>query len=412
MPKQRIAVFAVLSLAVAGGLYAMTGAGNNKKHIPVQVAQAGKATITQKVNATGKIQPKSQVKISADVSAKIMRLGVKEGDRVEKGQMLVELDRQRYVASVENQDASVRAAQGNARLVLANRAQAERVLNRAKDLFARKLESQSAVDSAQAAYQVEVARYESALDQIEQARALLKQARDDLSKTTIYSPMAGTISALKREQGEIAIGSQFQEDVIMIVADLGEMEALVDVDENDIVHIQLNQPATIRVDALLDDVVTGRVSEVANSAKVAKPGETLQKTEFEVRVAVTSDARKLRPGMTASVDIVTDTRAGALSVPIQSVTVRTLDQLLENGRNTGNFVAGQDNYVPLVYVVEEDTARARQVKTGIQSEDLIEILAGLQEGETVVSGSYRVISRDLNDGDPVSREAPGKAGAK
>ena len=412
MPKQRIAVFAVLLIAVAGGLYAMTGGGSNKKQVPVQVARAGKATITQKVNATGKIQPKTQVKISADISAKIVRLGAKEGDRVEKGQMLVELDRQRYVASVESQDASVRAAQGNARLVLANKAQAERVLNRAKDLFARKLESQSAVDIAQAAYQVEVARYESALDQVEQARAMLKQAHDDLSKTTIYSPMAGTISALKREQGEIAIGSQFQEDVIMIVADLGEMEALVDVDENDIVHIQLDQPATIRVDALLDDEVTGRVSEVANSAKVAKPGEILQKTEFEVRIAVTSDARKLRPGMTASVDIVTDTRTGALAVPIQSVTVRTLDQLLEGGRDPGSFVAGKDNYVPLVYAVKEGKAQARQVKTGIQSDDLIEILAGLTEGETVVSGSYRAISRDLNDGDPVSIEASGKPGAK
>ena len=401
MQKRRIAVSAVVLLVLGGVLLVVFARGAERK-VEVQTIRAQKAKIVQKVNATGRIEPKTQVKISADISAKILRLGVKEGDRVRKGQMLVELDRQRYLASVESESAQVRSEQSNAALALANKQQAQRVLNRAKELFDRKLESQSAVDSAQATYEVEAAQYQSALDQIEQARALLKQALDTLSKTTIYSPMDGTISALKREVGEIAIGSEFQEDVIMIVADLGEMEALMDVNENDITHIQLQQPAAIRVDALLNEALNGRVSEVANSARLARPGETLQKTEFEVRVAVLSDVSKLRPGMTASIDVVTDSRDSALAVPLQSVTVRTLDQLRAAGGDTSHFVAGRDNYVPIVYVIENGRAHARQVKTGIQSENYIEILSGVAEGEQVVSGSYRAISRDLSDGALVS----------
>jgi len=185
------------------------------------------------VNATGKIQPKTQVKISADVSAKIVRMNVKEGDWVDPGDLLLELDSERYLASVESEEANVRSAIADAELVRENVVQTERVYQRAKELLERKLESQANLDSAQAAYQVEQARYQSALDKVEQARGRLKQARDALSKTTIYAPMAGTISDLNKEQGEIAIGSQFQEDVIMVLADLGAMEALVNVDEND-----------------------------------------------------------------------------------------------------------------------------------------------------------------------------------
>ena len=214
MQKRRIAVSAVVLLVLGGVLLVVFARGGERK-VEVQTIRAQKAKIVQKVNATGRIEPKTQVKISADISAKILRLGVKEGDRVRKGQMLVELDRQRYLASVESESAQVRSEQSNAALALANKQQAQRVLNRAKELFDRKLESQSAVDSAQATYEVEAAQYQSALDQIEQARALLKQALDTLSKTTIYSPMDGTISALKREVGEIAIGSEFQEDVII-----------------------------------------------------------------------------------------------------------------------------------------------------------------------------------------------------
>jgi HlyD family secretion protein len=396
--KKRYIVLGVVILvgAVAGGI-SMRNKGD--KAPEVQTVQAELAEIIQKVNATGKIQPKIQVKISADVSAKIIGMHVKEGDWVERGDLLLELDRERYMASVESEEANVRSAQANANLVQENVVQTERVYKRAKELVERNLESQAALDSAQAAFQVEQARYQSAIDQVEQARGALKQARDALSKTTIYAPMAGTISDLNKEQGEIAIGSQFQEDVIMVLANLNAMEALVNVDENDIVSIVLGQVAEIEVDALPDELLAGTVVEIANSANVSAQGTTSQKTEFEVTIAVDSAKEELRPGMTASADIITDTRDAALSIPIQSVTVRTIEQLKEGDEKAEeNYTPAEDGFVELVWVVEDGKVMARQVKTGIQGEELIEVVEGLSEGDEVVSGSYRAISRDLVHG--------------
>ncbi|WP_438864160.1 efflux RND transporter periplasmic adaptor subunit [Neptunicella sp.] len=385
----------IVVVIIAAGVYLTLAGKKEDKGIEVEVEPVKLAQIVQKVNGTGKIQPKTQINISADVSAKITRMEVKEGDWVEKGELLVELDRERYLASVESEEATVRSAQAQAKLVKENRDQAEKVFRRAQELVAQKLESQSALDSAQALYQVEVARYESALDQVEQSKGQLKQARDALSKTTIYAPMSGTVSKLNKEQGEIAIGSQFQEDVIMIIANLNEMEALVKVDENDIIAIQLGQHSDIEVDALLGEKLSGKVSEIASSAVDIPAGTTNQKTEFEVTVALTGDVSKLRPGMTASADIVTDTREQAISVPIQSVTVRTADQLKAEGQN---FTAGKDGFVEVVFVIEDGKSVAKQVKTGIQSDALIEIVDGVKEGDQVVTGSYRAISRELTNG--------------
>jgi HlyD family secretion protein len=413
MKQRTLIIIASLVVLVAGGAALKAKFGNEKKPLEVQFAVVKKAKIVQKVNATGKIQPKTQVKISADISAKITRLDVKEGDTVKKGQFLVELDRERSVATVESQEATVRSAQSSAKLVNENVIQTQRVLNRSRELFAKKLESQSSLDAAEAAYQVEVARYQSALDQVEQSKGMLKQAKDGLSKTTIYSPMSGTISVLNKEVGEIVIGSQFQGDIIMVVAELGKMEALVNVDESDITGIKLGQQTEIEVDALLHEEITGVVTEIASSARVPKVGEPpTQKTEFEVNIGITSAVDRLRPGMTASADIVTDTREAALSVPLQSVSVRTLEQLQEGEKTGEAYTAGKDGFVQIVFVVKDDKVTAKQVKTGIQSSELIEILDGLKEGDVVVSGSYRAISRDLNNGDSVVKEVVDKDKAK
>jgi HlyD family secretion protein len=418
--KKRTLVILLAAVAIAvgaGGWVAMKG--KKDKGQEVEVTAAKRAEIVQKVNGTGKIQPNTEVNISADVSAKITRMTVKEGDKVEAGQLLLELDRERYLAAVQSQEAQVRSAQANAKLARDNRAQSERVLKRAQELVARKLQSQSDLDAAETAFQVDSSRYQSAMDQVQQAIGQLKQAQDDLGKTTIYAPISGTVADLRKEAGEIAIGSQFQEDVIMVLAQLGSMEAVVNVDENDINAIKLGQAAEIEVDAVLGEKITGTVSEIASSANVAAQGSTVQKTEFEVKIAITSDTSKLRPGMTASADIVTDTRKNAVSVPIAAVTVRTPDQLkpkdkdgkpLEN-TDAPKFTAGKDGYVELVCVVDDGKAVARAVKTGIQSEDSIEIVSGVAEGQQVVSGSYRAISRDLNNGDVVVIKKPGEKGA-
>jgi len=391
------------ALLVAAGVAVVIAArGREGKGLEVQTAKVSRQEIVQKVNATGKIQPKTQIKISADVSAKIKKLGVVEGQWVEKGAFLVGLDRERYLAAVESAEASVRSAQANATLVRQNLDRAQKEFARSKELLARELESQSEFDAKQTAYQVEEARHKSAIEQVEQARASLKQARDDLSKTTIYAPMSGTVSELNKEEGEIALGSQFQADVVLVIADLSEMEAQVNVDENDIVSIRAGQAAEIQADALLAQPLQGKVSEISSSANTAASGTTEQKTEFEIKIGITSPPKTLRPGMTTSADIVTNTNPQALSVPLQCVALRTVDQLVRKGEKRkdaeARFKPDRDGFVEVVFVIENGKAVARQVKTGIQSDELVEILDGLKEGEEVVTGSYRAISKDLENG--------------
>jgi HlyD family secretion protein len=394
----------VAVIAVAG---AYTFSNGEEEMLEVETATVGLETIVQKVNATGRIQPKTQVRISADVSGKIMALHVEEGDWVEDGQLLVELDRERYEAAVERAEANVRSSQAEAELVRQNMLKAEKDYDRARDVVARQLESQSVLDANEAAYRVEIARYESAQDQIAQAQAALKEANDALAKTTIYAPMSGTISDLNKEQGEIAIGSQFQEDVILVVADLTEMEAQVNVDENDIVNVQISQYAEIEVDALFGETLTGTVYEIANTANTDAQGTQNQKTEFEVKIAITGEISQLRPGMTASADISTKAKDDVIGVPIQSVAVRTIDQLTLEGETITEaqqrFTADADGFVEIVFCVEEDgKVTARQVRTGIQSDDMIEIISGIELDETVVTGSYRAISTDLKNGRQVA----------
>jgi HlyD family secretion protein len=404
--KKKTLWITVGALVVAAGAGAMIVAGGKEELQEVQTATINRETIVQTVNATGRIQPKTQIRISADVSAKIIALHVEEGDWVEEGTLLAELDSERYLAAVESAQASVRSAQANAELVRQNMLKAEKDFDRASDVVARKLESQSVLDANDAAYQVEIARYQSALDQAEQAKGTLKQADDSLAKTRIYAPMAGTISDLNKEQGEMAIGSQFQEDLIMIVADLTEMEAQVNVDENDIVNVQLGQEAEIKVDALFGETLTGTVYEISNTANTDAQGTTNQKTEFEVKIAITGEISKLRPGMTASADVSTMTKTDVIGVPIQSVAVRTIDQLTLEGEEVSEaeerFTADADGFVEIVFCVEEDgRVVAKQVKTGIQSDNMIEIVSGVEQDEEVVTGSYRAISSDLGNGEQV-----------
>src|SRR5262245_59577658 len=402
MFKKKVVWVVVAAVFLVAVVLGMVSRGRGNKGIEVQTAKVTRQEIVQKVSATGRIQPKTQIKISADVSAKIKRLGVVEGQWVEKGALLVELDRERYLAAVESGEANVRSAQANATLVQQNYAQAQREFTRAKGMLDQNLLSQADFDAKQTAWQVENARHKSALEMVEQAKAALKQARDDLSKTTIYAPMSGTVSALNKEVGEIALGSQFQADVIMVIADLREMEAQVNVDENDIVSIQPGQAAEVQTDALLATPLKGTVSDISSSANTAANGTSEQKTEFEIKIAITSPPPTLRPGMTASADIVTKTNASALGVPIQCVALRTVDQLVQKGEKRADaekrFKADRDGFVEVVFCIENGKAVAHQVKTGIQSDERIEILEGLKEGVEVVSGSYRAISKDLDNG--------------
>lgn len=437
MSKKKLTLtILIAAVVIAGAGIAWKVNGREPEGVAVETAPVGAMTVVQTVTATGRIQPVTQVNISADVSAKITRLEVKEGQWVDKGDLLLELDRERYVAAVESAEANLRSAEANARVIEESLAKLDKDLGRTSQLHAQSLESQSSLDAARAAVQVERARHRSTLDQVEQARASLKQARDDQAKTTIYAPISGTVSKLNKERGEIALGSQFQEDVIMILSNLSGMEAVVDVDENDIVSVHVGDEATIEVDALPGVSLRGAVTDIANSAKVANTGTADQKTEFEVKVAVVESNSALRPGMTASAEIVTATHQGVLAVPIQSVAVRTLEQLGIEGEGQGGdeaedggeavadggtataatggeaarFTPDKDGFVELVWLIDNGTAHARQVKTGIQSDSHIEILDGLAAGDRVVVGNYRAISKDLEDGAEVIVEKQAEDG--
>ena len=371
--------------------------------VEVETESAKLTRIVQTVTATGRIQPMTQVNISADVSAKITALHVVEGDWVEKGARLVELERARHEASVESAQANLRVAQSGASVARENMTKSEKDLVRSRDLFGADLETRAQLVAMEALAEADKARHDAALDQVEQARANLKQLQDDLAKTRIFAPMAGTISKLNKEVGEIALGSQFQEDVILVISNLEGMEAQVQVDENDIVSVSIGDTATIEVDALPNVVLQGEVTEIANTATLTGAGTTDQKTEFEVKITITDTLSQLRPGMTASADIVTDVRESALGVPIQAVAVRTAEQL-KAGSAAGDektWEPDDDGFVELVFVILGGKAEARPVRTGIQSDTHIEIVEGLTEGETIVIGSYRAISRDLEDGHEV-----------
>jgi HlyD family secretion protein len=405
--KRKTILIAIGVLAFGGAAAAFVMNGDEEELLEVQTAAVKLETIVQKVNATGRIQPKTQIRISADVSAKIIALHVEEGDFVQKGQLLVELDSERFEAAMESAQANVRSAQSNARLNERNMQKAEKDFDRSRDLLARNLESQAVLDTDEAEYEVEVARYQSSLDQVAQAEALLKQAADDLSKTIVYAPMTGTISELDKEEGEIAIGSAFQEDIILVVADLTEMEAQVNVDENDIVGVEIGQTASIKVDALFGETLTGTVYEISNTANTDETGGQSQKTEFEVKISIDSEISNLRPGMTASADVSTQAKADVVGVPIQSVAVRTIDQLTVEGEEIADaekrFTADDDGFVEIIFCVEADgSVVARQVETGIQSDQMIEIVSGIDADEEVVTGSYRAISTDLQNGAQVN----------
>jgi HlyD family secretion protein len=398
---------------------------NGGQRTAVETEAAGNRRIVETVTATGRIEPRTQVKISADVAAKITYLGVKEGDWVEKGDLLVRLDQERYIAALEQTEANWRSAKANSDLAKESLLKAEKDFERIQSLIEQGHETQASYDQAYANVQIETARHQSAVEMVDQAWASVKQAQDNLSKTTIYSPMAGTISALNKEVGEIALGSQFQEDVIMIVSDLSQMEALVRVDENDIVNVSMSDSATIEIDALPDEVFRGVVREIASSARISGAGTTEQKTEFEVKLSILDAAASLRPGMTASSDIVIETRDSTLCVPIQSVTVRTFDQLKRPVSSPGGgaamdstaqqeqeYTADKDGFVSIVWVVEEGVAKAAQVKTGIQSDTHIEIVEGISEGDEIVTGSYRAISQTLRPNMHVEAEKAKKESEK
>jgi HlyD family secretion protein len=377
----------------------------SQAEIKVQTDKVKRQNITQVVSASGKVKPQTEVKISANVTAKIIELPVKEGDPVHKGQLLVRLERTQYDTYMSQARADLASA--NATLA---KTKAEN--DRVKELFAKHLASQAELE-------ISSASYEQAKSVNDQAHASYDRAADNLAKCDVYSPMDGTVSLLNSEVGENVMGAlTFSATEIMRIADLSKMEVKTDVDENDVVNVTVGDTASVEVDAIPKEKFKGTVSEIANTATSKGLGTQEEVVNFAVKVQLLDPAHKLRPGMSATVDIATETHKNVLSLPIQSVTVREPEKLKrKTDKPEGNVAIANDDSgkkqyksdepVPVVFVLQNGVVHPRPVKTGISNDTHTEITEGLQEGEEIVIGPYRILSKTLKDADRVKVDNTG-----
>ncbi len=406
--KKKLYIFLALGVVAVALILVVVLGAKKENIIPVQTEKVGRRTITQVVNASGKIQPETMVKINAEVSGEITSLPVKEGDRVKKGELLVRIKPDQYQAQVDRAEAGLQSARASLSLQKANLEKAESEFKRAQELYDKKLLSDQEFIAAKTTFSATKSQHESAQAGVRQAEASFRDARESLNKTAIYSPMAGTISQLISELGERVSGSGFTQGTqIMTVADLSMMEARVDVGENDIITISIGDTARITIDAYPDKKFIGVVYEIANTAKSKGLGTQEEVTNFEVKIRIINKDIALRPGMSMTADIETETKKNVLSVPIQSVTTRAPKMEGEKPKEEGQAGPGlamNDKPVECVFVVDNGKAKMVPVKRGINDEGYVEITEGMDQDLEVVSGSYKAINRELEDGAVVKVE--------
>jgi len=409
-------------------IIALVVAGKREKPIPVTTEKAVRRTILQTVSATGKVQPETEVKISPEVAGEIIELPVEDGMQVKKGDLLLKIKPDSYKALLEQQEAAISAAKATNLQQKATMLKTEHDLGRSHDLFEKKLISEQEYNAAEAAYDVAKNTYESSLHEIERAQASSSQARDQLSKTTIYSPMDGTVTILNSKLGERLVATnQFAGTDVMRVADLSHMQAMVDVNENDVVNVKLGDKANIKIDAYGDRKFKGVVQQIANTGKTTGTGTQEEVTNFEVKIRVDDHDVALRPGLSCTADIETNMVKDAVAVPMQSVTIRTGDSNLspEEIEKQKQKVATRDRddnkaelsndrlekhaqkeerekLVKVVFVKNGGKAQMVKVTTGIADDSYMEIKSGVKPGDEVISGSYSAISRKLKEGAKVA----------
>lgn len=432
--RRKLWVFVVLAVLV-GGVLAVVATRKREEFVRVETEKVQRRDLTEKVLANGRIQPVLQVKISAEVSGEIIELPVREGQAVKKGDLLVKIKPDVYVAARQSAEAGYLSSVSGLELSEASLRKAELEFGRNEQLYQAKLIAESVYVEFKTALDIARAQVESSRHQVSVAKASLARADEELSRTTIYSPLSGTVSQLNSELGERVVGTAMMTGTeIMTVADLDQMEARVDIGEIDIPLIRLGQKAKLEVDAFRDWEFRGTVSEIANSAKGvgASGGQGQEGTKFEVRIRI-DDKEAFRPGMTVTCEVETRYRTNVLSVPIQSVTTRPPKkpegeagsakdgEVVEESaarvdeiRNVkGEHKDKAEKPVEVVFIVEDDVAKMVLVKRGISDDDYSEIEEGLEEGQEVVKGSYRAIMKDLEDGKRVTRGAEeASAGAK
>jgi HlyD family secretion protein len=411
-----VGVVVVLIILIAGNLLK-----SDNEAIAVETEKVSRHTVVHKVNGSGLIQPEVSVQISATISGWITDITVKEGDYVTKGQHLISLDEKQYRASYDQALSSVKSAQASLMQV---KAEKERI----DALYKNDLVSKQDLEAITAQHQL-------AESQLEQAQAVLTSQEDQLEKTRISAPQSGTVVKINKEVGEMALGSMFQADVLMIIADLSRMEVEVDVNENDVVSVALSDTAEIEIDAFQDTIFVGIVSEIAHIAETQALGTQEQVTNFKVKIRMVDVPDNTRPGMSATADIITDVKEDVLAIPIQCLTVRQEGweeeaKMRDRGKKKERDESEEDievveekdkvnikkEMIEVVFVVKDaesintdngDNRRGppakknqkfaviKPVKVGISSENHYEIIEGLDEDELIVTGSYKAISRDL-----------------
>jgi HlyD family secretion protein len=413
-------IFAAVFVVAVLALVAASLKPRPEPPLAVQLTTARRAPITRKVIAAGKLQAATQVKLSSNISGDLLELPVREGDRVKRGQFIGRLDARPYAAQARQQEATRATAAADHATALVNVSRLSSELDRVKRLVSGGNASQAELDKSEQDLAAERSRALAAKERVAQADAALAEARQRLSYATLLAPIDGVVTSRLKQVGERVRGSDFNEDPIVIIATLSSMEVKVEVGEHEVVHLHEGDQADIEIDAIPDKKWPAQVVEIAKNANVRNPNTEQEVTTFPVRLALTSPVPAALPGMSAQASVSTETRADAVVVPLQAVTVRT-EKELKGGPAAkaaeappppgGAQKPRREAMRKVVFVVENGVAKARPVETGLASESEIEVVDGLKAGETVVEGPYKVLARELADGKPVKEQKPGE-GAK
>ncbi|HUK21449.1 MAG TPA: efflux RND transporter periplasmic adaptor subunit [Gemmatimonadales bacterium] len=403
--SRRTILLVAAAVIVAGAATAIAVNANRKKRIEVREERVARRDLVAAVTASGKIQPKKKVDLSADITGRITQITVHEGDAVTRGQFLLQIDPTVYEANLRRAQAAYSAAIAAVVQARANRTQAEHVLARTKQLHdeSPNLVSPEQFEQAQTAFDVSQANLDAADHQVEQAKASEQEANDNLRKTRIVAPIAGRVTRLPVEEGEVAVPSTFSKDIglLMTISDLSVVQAKVQVDETDVVRLKLGDSVEVAIDAFPDTTFTGRVTKISNSS-IQAPTGTLGQNEhavdYEVEVTLNRPPPDIRPDLSATARIVTDTRQNVLSIPIVALTVREHRGISTEDRplDTLSTIERRRNETEGVFVIENETAVFRPVRVGIAGDEFFEVLDGLREGELIAAGPYQTI-RDLKE---------------
>ncbi|MDZ4674495.1 MAG: efflux RND transporter periplasmic adaptor subunit [Gemmatimonadota bacterium] len=391
---------AIILLVVAGiAVSSMAAARRGAAPVEVRLDEVSARDLVSIVTASGRIEAKTKVDISADITGRITRIAVREGDFVTKGQFLLQIDPAQYESIVARTEALLASSEASLVQSRTNRDQAQRGLNRALELqkAGTALISQEAVEQAQQQFDVASATFQSTTAQVSQSRASLQEAKDNLAKTRLTSPISGRVVRLNVEEGEVAVPGTFSREtgLLMTIADLTVILAKVKVDETDVVKLEINDSVQVEIDAFPDTSFSGRVTEISNSAQLTAAATGDRAVDFDVEITLDNPPSDIRPDLSTTARIITETRNQVLSVPIIALTVRAHEDLPNEFKAAGQ-PAGKGVDREGVFLVRNGVATFVPVRIGIAGDEFFEVLEGVQRGDSIVAGPYQAV-RDMKD---------------